>query len=71
MNDLPAGPGEGYPAGVERNDSEQAGAPPAVDAVEGGEPACLLARVCAECGAVLENETSARCERCGTAFDAP
>ncbi|MFE0463928.1 hypothetical protein ACFW1A_32205 [Kitasatospora sp. NPDC058965] len=31
----------------------------------GGEPACLLALVCAECGALAEQAPPTRCRRCG------
>lgn len=39
------------------------------DEFEGGDPACWLDRVCAECGAFLEGEASPEgltCWRCGT-----
>jgi rubrerythrin len=32
----------------------------------GGEPACLLARVCPECGGVLDTAPPTVCPRCGT-----
>ncbi|WP_165989807.1 cupin domain-containing protein [Streptomyces sp. YIM 98790] len=32
---------------------------------EGGEPACLLSRVCPGCGAVIEMRAAAYCPRCG------
>ncbi|WP_181442363.1 hypothetical protein [Streptomyces tateyamensis] len=31
----------------------------------GGEPACLLALVCAECGAIAEQAPPTTCRRCG------
>ncbi|GAA5018468.1 hypothetical protein [Kitasatospora paranensis] len=36
---------------------------PAVE--EGGEPACLLARLCPQCDAVPEGPPAAECWRCG------
>ncbi|WP_093839628.1 hypothetical protein [Streptomyces aidingensis] len=44
------------------------GTPPreaAADPAQGGEPACLLDRVCAGCGSVVEPRGAARCPRCG------
>ncbi|WP_211128718.1 hypothetical protein [Streptomyces yatensis] len=32
---------------------------------EGGEPACWLDRVCADCGAIQDTASFARCARCG------
>ncbi|MGF1431263.1 hypothetical protein [Kitasatospora sp. LaBMicrA B282] len=39
----------------------------------GGEPACLLHLVCAECGAITEQRPPATCWRCGATVgaDAP
>jgi hypothetical protein len=47
---------------------EPAGAPGA--APEGGEPACLLHRLCPECDAVLDAPPPAACWRCGTELTA-
>lgn len=35
---------------------------------EGGEPVCLLHRVCPECGRLAEDETSTACPTCGAAL---
>ncbi|MEU5028073.1 cupin domain-containing protein [Streptomyces milbemycinicus] len=37
-----------------------------VAAPEGGEPACLLHRVCAECGRLAQERDARYCARCGT-----
>jgi rubrerythrin len=36
-----------------------------LERVTGGDPACWLERVCAECGALVEGELPAKCWRCG------
>ncbi|MBO3678864.1 hypothetical protein [Streptomyces sp. NEAU-YJ-81] len=38
---------------------------PAPAEPEGGEPACWLDRVCADCGAIQDTAPFARCARCG------
>ncbi|MFE2446155.1 hypothetical protein ACWDHW_36505 [Streptomyces melanosporofaciens] len=38
---------------------------PAPAEPEGGEPACWLDRVCADCGAIQDAAPFARCARCG------
>jgi hypothetical protein len=35
---------------------------------EGGEPACLLARVCPECGRLADEDPPAVCPGCGSEF---
>ncbi|MCX4751388.1 hypothetical protein OG455_38805 [Kitasatospora sp. NBC_01287] len=42
--------------------------PRAADPV-GGEPACLLHLVCAECGALAEERPPTVCRRCGSAIE--
>jgi rubrerythrin len=32
-----------------------------------GDPACWMAMVCPECGALVEDEAAERCPRCGAA----
>ncbi|MFG2583319.1 hypothetical protein [Streptomyces malaysiensis] len=44
-------------------DREPAGPPPAEP--EGGDPACWLDRVCADCGAIQDTAGFTHCARCG------
>ncbi|MBL1111360.1 hypothetical protein JK364_02885 [Streptomyces sp. 110] len=49
-------------------DPEAAGpetAAPAPAEPEGGDPACWLERVCADCGAIQDTAEFAQCARCG------
>lgn len=36
---------------------------------EGGDPACWLANVCAECGLLIEGRMPQACPRCGSPLD--
>ncbi|MBD3003609.1 MULTISPECIES: hypothetical protein [unclassified Streptomyces] len=46
-------------------DRETADPAPAEPEPEGGDPACWLERVCADCGAIQDTAHFARCARCG------
>ncbi|MCY0960871.1 hypothetical protein [Streptomyces sp. H27-H5] len=43
-----------------------AGAPPAPDPAEGGETACLLHRVCPDCGRIATDRDARYCSRCAS-----
>ncbi|WP_035803115.1 hypothetical protein [Kitasatospora mediocidica] len=42
---------------------------PADEPEYGGEPACLLDRVCPDCGALTEHSPPTRCPRCGATVE--
>ncbi|MGW3571169.1 cupin domain-containing protein [Streptomyces sp. NPDC000941] len=52
-------------AAVQEADTREAAAQQAA-APEGGEPACLLHRVCTECGRLAQERDARYCARCGT-----
>ncbi|WP_413105061.1 hypothetical protein [Streptomyces sp. Inha503] len=65
-----AQPGDPGPEAADREaadrgrvDPETAGPVPAEPG--GGDPACWLERVCADCGAIQDTAHFARCARCG------
>ncbi|MFE1930434.1 hypothetical protein ACFW95_08635 [Streptomyces sp. NPDC059474] len=73
-----AGPGDPDPETANRETENRAAADRAAAAPdpgpapapvpaepEGGEPACWLDRVCADCGAIQDAAPFARCARCG------
>jgi quercetin dioxygenase-like cupin family protein len=57
-------------AAVQEADTREAAVPEAAAqqaaAPEGGEPACLLHRVCTECGRLAQERDARYCARCGT-----
>ncbi|WP_413803294.1 hypothetical protein [Streptomyces iranensis] len=58
-----ARPGDPDPDPHPDPDPEMADLAPAEP--EGGDPACWLERVCADCGAIQDTAHFARCARCG------
>ncbi|MEV8058012.1 hypothetical protein AB0P37_16240 [Streptomyces antimycoticus] len=50
---------------VNRETADRQTADPAPAEPEGGESACWLDRVCADCGAIQDTAPFARCARCG------
>ncbi|WP_210943902.1 hypothetical protein [Streptomyces sp. MK37H] len=46
-------------------DPDRETADPAPAGPEGGDPACWLERVCADCGAIQDTARFTRCARCG------
>ncbi|MFD8148769.1 hypothetical protein [Streptomyces sp. NPDC059708] len=52
------------PSGTPDHGGPAPDTPPAAPA-EGGEPACLLHRVCPDCGRLAEHPAAYHCARCG------
>ncbi|MEV5769684.1 hypothetical protein AB0L49_00210 [Streptomyces antimycoticus] len=57
--------GTARPGDPDRETADRQKADPAPAEPEGGESACWLDRVCADCGAIQDTARFARCARCG------